>query len=115
MSLLDYFVDDMNKLVTFKRYDSTLDAGGSPDLSGDNYDAISGMSNIPCFFEEMSTTQKVTRDKKISDKLFFLTCQKLDVRESDHAEIDSVQYNIIGFKNPGSKSDHMELEVEQIV
>lgn len=98
--------------ATFKSWDGTLNALGTPDLSSANYDAVH--SNIRCLLRPMGAKDKITREKKVSDKLYWIYCQSLSVREDYLITIDSTDYRIIGFKDPNSLTHHMEIEAEII-
>ena len=99
-----------DQTITWKRWDGTLDALGAPDLSIANYDAI--FSSIPCLKIPMNTTDKIAREKKVSDKMFWIYCQVLAIREDDIGTIGSDNFKIIGIKDPNTIGHHMEVECE---
>lgn len=109
MSIETYY----DKTVTFSQYDGTLDALGAPDYSTANYDAVH--SNIPCMKRPMGATDKINRNKKVSDKMYFIYCQSLSITEDYLATIDSENHRIIGIKDPNSRGHHMEVETEVIL
>ena len=108
MLIIKYY----NKTATFKSFDGTLNAAGTPDLSPDNYDPV--FSDIPCMLRPMGADDKMKRGKKVSDKAFMVYCQNLAIREDYIITIDNVNYRINGFKDPNSIGHHMEIECEII-
>ena len=107
MSITSYY----KSLVTWKSWDGTIGALGGPDLSSANYDAV--FSNIPCLLRPMGAKDKIARGKQVADKMYWIYCKVLAIREDYIAEIDSTDYRIIGgIKDPNSLGHHMEVEVE---
>ncbi len=109
MSISSYY----KLLGTFKRYDGSLDSLGAPDLSTDNFDNLH--VDIPCLLRPMGSDEKIKRDKTVSDRMFYLYCENLAIRESDIVIISGTTYSIYGFKNPNSLAHHLEVEIEEIV
>ena len=46
--------------------------------------------------------------------MFMVYCQNLSIRESDIIVINSIEYQIMGFKDPNSLNHHMEIECLKI-
>ena len=108
MAITDYY----KHTATFKRFDNSLDALGAPTNVSGNYDNLH--TNIKCLFRPMSSSEKIRRGKKSTDKMFMIYCQNLSIRESDIVIIDSIEYQITGFKNPNSLNHHKEIECLKI-
>ena len=109
MSIFSYY----KQLVTFKRYDGSLDALGAPNLSSGNYDNLH--VNIKCLLRPLGATEKINRGKKVSDRLSIIYCENLAIREDDVAIVSGTTYQVTGFKNPNSLDHHLEIEVQEIV
>ena len=108
MSISKYYKD----VGTFKSFDGDLDDLGSPDLDGGNYTAV--FEDIPMLLRPMGSSDKIKRDKKVADKMYWIYCNNMAVLEDYIVTIDSVDYRINSIKNPNSLAHHLEIECEVI-
>ncbi len=108
MSLNDFY----DKTMTVTRSTDALDDSGAVNYVAANWSTV--YSNKSCMLRPLSASQKVARGKTITDKLFTVTCDYLDIRTGDRITINSQRYDVINPKDPNSKNHHLEIEVENV-
>lgn len=101
-----------DKTMAVTRYSEASDDAGALDYSSGNW--VSVFSDKKCMLRPLSASQKVARGKTITDKLFLITCDYMDIRTGDKITIDGQAYDVINPKNPNSKNHHLEIEVEYV-
>lgn len=100
-----------DKTMTVARYSEKKDDSGALDLSGGNWSTI--FSSVACMLRPLSASQKVSRGKTITDKVFIVQCAVMAILTGDRLTIDGVAYTVIGNpKDPNSMGHHLEIEAE---
>jgi hypothetical protein len=95
-------------LCTIKESDGAVTSSGRPDPT---YSAVAGMEGIPCRRAPLTLNQPAEREKRQEHKQrgteeyhIFLQSMFVSITGDMVAEVDGVQYGIVGLEHDGQKT-----------